>query len=84
VDYLIQRENDIFSVEVKTPCNTESKSLKRFTEKFQGAAKLRIRFSTNNLRLDHDMLNIPLFPADHTDRLIGIALRRLERIRTSS
>lgn len=29
--------------------------------------KLRIRFSLDNLRLDGDMLNIPLFMIDQTD-----------------
>jgi len=39
--------------------------------------KLRVRFSLDNLKLDDDMLNIPFFMADHTDRLIGIALEQL-------
>jgi hypothetical protein len=33
--------------------------------------KLRVRFSLNNLKLDDDVLNIPLFLADQTDRMIG-------------
>ena len=37
--------------------------------------KLRVRFSLNNLKLDDDVLNIPLFLADQADRLIGLALR---------
>lgn len=74
VDFLIQRENDIFPVEVKAEANTVSKSLKKFKELFGDRVKLRIRFSLDNLKLDGDVLNIPLFMADHTDRLIGIAL----------
>jgi len=74
VDFLIQRENDIFPVEVKSESNTASKSLKAFKEKFGDKIKLRIRFSLNNLRLDDDVLNIPLFMADYADKLIGIAL----------
>lgn len=38
--------------------------------------KLRVRFSLDNLKLDDDMLNIPLFMADRTDRLIGLALKQ--------
>lgn len=74
VDFLIQRENDIFPVEVKSEANTASKSLKKFKELFPNQVKLHIRFSLNNLKLDDDVLNIPLFMADQSDRLIGLAL----------
>lgn len=78
VDFLIQRENDILPVEVKSENNVESKSLKKYKEKYGNKVKLRIRFSLNNLRLDDDMLNIPLFMADYTDVIIGKALERLD------
>ncbi len=74
MDFLIQRENDISPVEVKSEANTFSRNLKKFKELFPGRVKLRIRFSLNNLKLDDDVLNIPLFMADQTDRLIGKAL----------
>lgn len=74
VDFLIQRENDILPVEVKSESNVESRSLKKYKEKYGDKVKLRIRFSLNNLRLDDDLLNIPLFMADYADRLIGMAL----------
>lgn len=76
MDFLIQRENDIFPVEVKSESNTSSKSLKKFKELFPDQVKLCIRFSLDNLKLDGDMLNIPLFMADQADRLIGLALNR--------
>lgn len=76
VDFLIQRENDIFPVEVKSEANTSSKSLKKFKELFPDKVKLRVRFSLDNLKLDDDMLNIPLFMADQADRLIGLALEQ--------
>lgn len=76
VDFLIQRENDIFPVEVKSESNTASRSLKKYKELFSDKVRLRIRFSLNNLKLDDDMLNIPLFMADQTDRLIGLALEQ--------
>lgn len=77
VDFLLQRDNDIFPVEVKSEANTASRSLKKFKLLFANETKLRVRFSLDNLRLDDDMLNIPLFMADHTDRLIGLALEQL-------
>ena len=76
VDFLIQRENDIFPVEVKSEANTTSKSMKKFKELFPDKVKLRIRFSLDNLKLDDDVLNIPLFMADQADRLIGLALEQ--------
>ncbi|WP_312813839.1 ATP-binding protein [Sedimentibacter sp.] len=78
VDFLIQRENDILPVEVKSENNVESKSLKKYKEKYGNKVKLRIRFSLNNLRLDDDMLNIPLFMADYADVIIGKALEQLD------
>ena len=77
VDFLIQRENEIFPVEVKAESNTRSKSLKKFKELFPDKVKLRVRFSLDNLKLDDDVLNIPLFMADYTDRLLGLALNIL-------
>ncbi len=78
VDFLIQRENDILPVEVKSESNVESRSLKKYKEKYSDKVKLRVRFSLNNLRLDDDLLNIPLFMADYADKLIGMALGQLE------
>ena len=75
VDFLIQRENDIIPIEVKSEANTASRSMKKFKELFPNQVKLRVRFSLNNLKLDDDVLNIPLFLADQADRLIGLALR---------
>jgi len=76
VDFLLQRENDIFPVEVKAETNTNSRSLRKFKELYGDRVKLRIRFSLDNLKLNNDVLNIPLFMAGHTDRLIGLALER--------
>ena len=77
VNFLIQRENEIFPVEVKAEGNIRSKSLKKFKELFPDKVKLRVRFSLDNLKLDDDVLNIPLFMADYTDRLLGLALNIL-------
>ena len=76
MDFLIQRDNDIFPIEVKSEANLASKSLRKFKELFPEKVKLRIRFSLDNLKLDDDVLNIPLFMADQTDRLIGLALQQ--------
>lgn len=76
VDFIIQRENDIIPVEVKAETNTTARSLKKYKEKYGDKVKIRVRFSLDNLKLDGDLLNIPLFMADHADRLIGVALKQ--------
>lgn len=76
VDFLIQRENDIFPVEVKSDTNTTSKSLKKFKELFSDMIKLRIRVSLDNLKINDDILNIPLFMVGQANRLIGLALEQ--------
>lgn len=76
VDFLIQRENDIFPVEVKSDTNTTSKSLKKFKELFSDMIKLRIRLSLDNLKINDDVLNIPLFMVGQANRLIELALEQ--------
>jgi predicted AAA+ superfamily ATPase len=73
VDFIIQCDNDIIPVEVKAEKNVESPSLKRYKERYGDKVGLRVRFSMNNLRLDGNLLNIPLFMADHAERLIKLA-----------
>ena len=80
VDFIIQRENDILPVEVKADTNITGKSLKKFKELFGDKVKLRVRFSLENLKLDNDVLNIPLFMADQADRLIGMAMNSIQHI----
>lgn len=77
VDFIIQNENDIFPIEVKAEKNTKGKSLFKFKEKYSENIKLRVRFSFDNLTLDGDLLNIPLFMADYSKKLIEIALKKL-------
>ncbi|MDO4840871.1 MAG: DUF4143 domain-containing protein [Desulfovibrionaceae bacterium] len=79
VDFLLQRENDIFPAEVKSDTNVRSRSLKKFRELFPDQCRLRIRFSLGNLDLNDDLLNIPLFMVDQTDRLIGLALKEKDK-----
>ena len=71
IDFIIQHNNEIIPVEVKSESNVESVSLKKFKEKYGDRIGLRVRFSMQNLKRDGDLLNIPLFLADKADRLIG-------------
>ncbi len=77
VDFIIQRDNDIIPVEVKSEANLTSKSLKKYKELFGERIGLRVRFSLENLKLDGDVLNIPVFMADYADDLICLAVKQL-------
>lgn len=73
VDFIIQRDNEIIPEEVKSEDNVKSRSLRQYKEKYGDKVSIRVRLSLKNLKFDGDLLNIPLFMADHADRLIGIA-----------
>ena len=72
VDFIVQIENDIYPIEVKSESNVKATSLKKYKELYSDETKLRVRISMNNLKKDDDMLNIPLFLADEAVRLIKL------------
>jgi len=74
VDFVIQLENDLIPVEVKSSESIDSKSLKAYGELFPGDTRLKVRFSMKNLKLDGTVLNIPLYLADYASVLISMAL----------
>jgi len=75
VDFIIQLENDIIPIEVKSSENIDSKSLKAYGELFAADTKLKVRFSMKNLKLDGNVLNIPLYLADSASTLIKICMK---------
>jgi predicted AAA+ superfamily ATPase len=79
VDFILQHGNEVVPVEVKSEGNVRSVSLRKYKEKYGAKVKLRVRFSLQNLTLDDDLLNIPLFLADHATRLIDLAPARLSQ-----
>jgi predicted AAA+ superfamily ATPase len=70
VDFLIQYQNKIIPIEVKSDENIKSKSLTIYHQQFK--PELRIRYSLKNLHFENGLLNIPLFMADFTSKLIGL------------
>lgn len=68
IDFLIQYKNDIIPVEVKSNENIKSRSLTFYDEQYH--PKLRIRFSLRNLKVDGNLINIPLFMADFTSDIL--------------
>lgn len=72
VDFIIQRGNDIIPVEVKADENVISRSLTLYGQKYTKDTKIRLRFSLKNLKMDDNVINIPLFMIDYMDRLIEL------------
>lgn len=70
VDFIIQSGNEVIPVEVKSDENIRSRSLTIYNQQYN--PPLRIRYSLKNLKLDDGLLNIPLFMAGHTQKLLAL------------
>ena len=55
-------------IEAKSAFSTKAKSLSEYRKKYQPG--LSIRFSLRNVEKNGDLLNLPLYLADYTERLI--------------
>lgn len=73
VDLIIQYGNDIFPIEVKSDQNVKSRSLRIYIDRYK--PKLGVRLSLQNLKYDKDILNIPIFLSEYTDKIINLALQ---------
>lgn len=73
VDFTIQRGNDILPIEVKSDENVRGKSFALYNQKY--APSIRVRFSLKNLKKDNNLINVPMFLADHLDKFIGLAVK---------
>ena len=74
VDFIVEYEGELVPIEVSGDAGGQSKSLKKYKELYPDKTPLTVRFSLDNLKLDRDKLNVPLFMADEAARLIGLAL----------
>ncbi|MBE9468842.1 MAG: ATP-binding protein [Bacteroidetes bacterium] len=69
IDFLLQFKNDIIPIEVKSDENVRSKSLSVYRSRYKPI--LSIRYSLKNLKYDEGLLNIPLFMADYTIKILS-------------
>ena len=75
VDFLLQYDTHILPIEVKSGKSTSSRSLTLYnTDKHP---ILRIRYSDKELKLDDNLLNIPLYMADWTFALLDRVIASL-------
>ena len=70
IDFIIQYQNEIIPIEVKSSENVNNKSLKVYNE--ANHPKTRIRFSMKNLNKDDNLINIPLFMVEYLDKFINL------------
>ena len=70
IDFLIQTQNKIFPIEVKSGKSNKNTSLSKYNEIFDN--EFGIRFSANNLTKDGKILNIPIFMVEYIDKLIDL------------
>ena len=75
VDFLVQHENEIVPIEVKAGENVRARSLKKYRERYADRTPIAVRLSMRNLSFDDGVLNIPLFLAGQTHRLIDVAMQ---------
>lgn len=68
VEFVLQIDNEIVPVEVKSETNIKAKSLSIYRKTYN--PELSLRFSTRNLRKDDDLMNIPLYLADRISEII--------------
>lgn len=76
VDFIIQRENNIFPIEVKAGINVAGASIKHYIKDYEDETQFAIRFSLKNLSFDGNILNVPLYMIDELDRLIDIVIKK--------
>lgn len=70
VDFLLQYTASLSPIEVKSGMSLKGKSLGVYIKQYN--PEIALRYSMNNLRQDGIILNIPLFLADWTDKLLKI------------
>jgi uncharacterized protein len=71
VDFLVQFENMIVPIEVKSDENIKSKSLAFYRKAFNPG--ISIRYSLRNLKRDEWLINIPLFMVDYTRKILTMS-----------
>lgn len=74
VDFLIQVDNTIVPIEVKSGESVRATSLRYYTAKHEATTPLRVRMSMRGLSFDGTMLNIPLWLAHRAVPLMKEAL----------
>jgi predicted AAA+ superfamily ATPase len=68
IDFMIQSEENVIPIEVKSTINLQAKSLKFFREKFK--PKISVRTSLADYKKTDDLYDIPLYMIEFIDKII--------------
>lgn len=68
IDFVIQYQNKVIPIEVKSSKSTNNASLTKYNEKYNN--DLSIRFSMKNLNKDDKIINIPLFMVEYMKKFL--------------
>jgi predicted AAA+ superfamily ATPase len=68
IEFVFQHSDRIIPVEAKSALSTKAKSLSEYRKKY--LPELSIRFSLKNVEKNDDLLNLPLYLADYTEKLM--------------
>lgn len=68
IDFMIQNQNEIIPIEVKSGTSTNNTSFTKYSQ--NNKPKIAIRFSLNNLKKDDNVINMPLFMIEYVKGLI--------------
>lgn len=68
IDFMIQENNEIIPIEVKSNKSTNNASLTNYNK--ENDNKISIRFSKNNLKHDGKVINVPLFLIEYINNFI--------------
>lgn len=76
LDFVIEYDNTIAPVEVKSKTHTKSKSLNSYQQRY--SPKVSIRYSSKNFGYKPGLLSIPLYAVHKTNDYLNIALKKAE------
>ena len=75
VDFILQNRTSLIPIEIKSGTRLSGKSLGIYIERY--GIDLALRYSMNNLKTDAKILNIPLFLADWTKKILDYVPKKL-------
>ena len=73
IEFVIDYKNKLIPIEVKSAESVRSRSLSEYRKKNQ--PPISIRYSMKNLKYDDELLNIPLYMVDYTEKLMNIVFQ---------
>ena len=77
IDFLLPQDEAVIPLALKVPAKLAWRSLDKFKVIAGNVPALRVSLTLANLKMEGDMLTVPLFLVDHLKRLIGMALSEL-------